>query len=60
MAAGLIFVTLDRGDYWQCALVISQGGAEALRAQGLDSFRRTIVRVAPPFANRVGEITDWD
>jgi 2-polyprenyl-6-methoxyphenol hydroxylase-like FAD-dependent oxidoreductase len=60
MAAGLIFVTLDRGDYWQCALVISKGGAEALRAQGLDAFRRTIVRVAPPFADRVHEIADWD
>jgi len=60
MAAGLIFVTLDRGDYWQCALVISKGGAESLRAQGLDAFRRTIVRVAPPFANRVDEIQDWD
>ena len=60
MAAGLIFVTLDRGDYWQCALVIPKGGAETLRAQGLDAFRHTIVRVAPSFANRVGEITDWD
>jgi 2-polyprenyl-6-methoxyphenol hydroxylase-like FAD-dependent oxidoreductase len=60
MAAGLIFVTLDRGDYWQCALVISKGGIEALRAEGIESFRRAIVKVAPPFANRVGEIQDWD
>jgi len=60
MAAGLIFVTLDRGDYWQCALVISKGGAERLRSEGLDAFRQAIVKVAPPFANRVGEITDWD
>jgi 2-polyprenyl-6-methoxyphenol hydroxylase-like FAD-dependent oxidoreductase len=60
MAAGLIFVTLDRGDYWQCALVISKDGAERLRAEGLDAFRQAILRVAPPFANRVGEITDWD
>jgi len=60
MAAGLIFVTLDRGDYWQCALVISKGGIEALRAEGIESFRRAIVKVAPPFANRVGEIEHWD
>jgi 2-polyprenyl-6-methoxyphenol hydroxylase-like FAD-dependent oxidoreductase len=60
IAAGLIFVTLDRGDYWQCALVIAKGGAEALRAQGIESFRRSIVKVAPSFANRVGELQDWD
>lgn len=60
MAAGLIFVTLDRTDYWQCALVISKGGAEKLRTEGLDAFRQAIVKVAPPFANRVHEIQDWD
>jgi 2-polyprenyl-6-methoxyphenol hydroxylase-like FAD-dependent oxidoreductase len=60
IAAGLIFVTLDRGDYWQCALVISKGGAEALRAQGIEAFRQTILRVAPTFADRVGELQDWD
>src|SRR5262245_31552225 len=45
IAAGLIFVTLDRGDYWQCALVISKGGAEALCAQGIEAFRQSIIRV---------------
>ena len=60
IAAGLIFVTLDRGDYWQCALVIAKDGAEKLRAQGLGSFRQSIVKVAPTFADRVGELQDWD
>jgi 2-polyprenyl-6-methoxyphenol hydroxylase-like FAD-dependent oxidoreductase len=60
IAAGSIFVTLDRGEYWQCALVIPKGGAETLRSEGLESFRRRIVRVAPGFTDRVGEITDWD
>jgi 2-polyprenyl-6-methoxyphenol hydroxylase-like FAD-dependent oxidoreductase len=60
IAAGLIFVTLDRGDYWQCALVISKGGAEALRAQGIEAFRQTILRVAPSFSDRVAELQDWD
>src|SRR5262245_59197034 len=60
IAAGLIFVTLDRGDYWQCALVISKGGAEALREQGLEAFRQSIVKVAPTFADRVQELQDWD
>jgi 2-polyprenyl-6-methoxyphenol hydroxylase-like FAD-dependent oxidoreductase len=60
IAAGRIFVTLDRGDYWQCALVISKDGAEALRAQGIEAFRQSIIKVAPPFADRVGELQDWD
>ena len=60
IAAGLIFVTLDRGDYWQCALVIPKGGANTLRAQGLEAFRACIVRVAPEFANRVSELQSWD
>src|SRR5437016_8105668 len=60
IAAGAIFVTLDRGDYWQCAFVISKGGAEAARQAGLESFRKLIVRVAPEFADRVAELTDWD
>jgi len=60
IVAGVIFVTLDRGDYWQCAVVINKGGAEALRAQGLDAFRALIARVAPDFANRVSEVQSWD
>ena len=60
IAAGAIFVTLDRGDYWQCAFVIPKGGAEAARQAGLESFRRLILRVAPEFSDRVAELTDWD
>jgi 2-polyprenyl-6-methoxyphenol hydroxylase-like FAD-dependent oxidoreductase len=60
IGAGAIFVTLDRGDYWQCAFVIAKGGADGLQAQGLEAFRQSIVRVAPPFADRVHELQDWD
>jgi 2-polyprenyl-6-methoxyphenol hydroxylase-like FAD-dependent oxidoreductase len=60
IAAGAIFVTLDRGDYWQCALVIPKGGADALRARGLEEFRALIARIAPLLADRTGELTSWD
>jgi 2-polyprenyl-6-methoxyphenol hydroxylase-like FAD-dependent oxidoreductase len=60
VAAGNILVTLDRGDYWQCALVIAKGGAQALRSLGLDAFRKLLVRIAPMFADRVQTLTDWD
>ena len=32
-------VTIDRGDYWQCAFVIAKGGAEALQRAALEAFR---------------------
>jgi 2-polyprenyl-6-methoxyphenol hydroxylase-like FAD-dependent oxidoreductase len=58
--AGRIFVTLDRGDYWQCAFVIAKGGYDAVRNGGLDAFRGEIVRLAPHFRDRVQEIASWD
>jgi 2-polyprenyl-6-methoxyphenol hydroxylase-like FAD-dependent oxidoreductase len=58
--AGRLFVMLDRGDYWQCAFVIPKGGFDALRRQGLESFRAAIVALAPTLADRVNEIASWD
>jgi 2-polyprenyl-6-methoxyphenol hydroxylase-like FAD-dependent oxidoreductase len=58
--AGRMLVTLDRGDYWQCAFVIAKGGFDVVRSAGLENFRAEIVRLAPHFADRVTEIADWD
>ena len=58
--AGVVFVTLDRGDYWQCAYVIPKGGFARLRDGGLEAFRSALVRLNPAFADRVGEIASWD
>jgi 2-polyprenyl-6-methoxyphenol hydroxylase-like FAD-dependent oxidoreductase len=58
--AGRVFVTLNRGDYWQCAFVIAKGGIDAVRAAGLDAFRAEIARVAPHLSDRVHEIKNWD
>src|SRR5438270_982084 len=60
IAAGAIFVTLDRGDYWQCGFVIPKGGAEELRNQGIAAFRALLARIAPEFSGRVAELRDWD
>ena len=58
--AGRIFVLIDRGDYWQCAFVLPKGGAEALRAEGLDAFKARVRDVGPETA-AVGEaVRDWD
>ena len=58
--AGRFFVMLDRGDYWQCAYVIPKGGFEALRAQGVETFRKDLVALNPALSDRVGEIASWD
>jgi 2-polyprenyl-6-methoxyphenol hydroxylase-like FAD-dependent oxidoreductase len=57
---GRVFVSIDRGDYWQCAYVIPKGGAEDVRQRGLDQFRSDVARTIPFFGDRVQEIADWD
>jgi 2-polyprenyl-6-methoxyphenol hydroxylase-like FAD-dependent oxidoreductase len=57
---GRMLVTLDRGDYWQCAFVIRKGGFDAVRERGLASFQGEIVRIAPFLVDRVEELREWD
>ena len=59
-SAGGIAILLDRGDYWQCAFVIRKGGMEETRRAGLPAFRQNVARRLPMFADRVGELNDWD
>jgi 2-polyprenyl-6-methoxyphenol hydroxylase-like FAD-dependent oxidoreductase len=58
--AGKILVTLDRGDYWQCAYVIPKGGFEAIQKRGLQAFREDIETVAPFLRGRTAEWKDWN
>ncbi len=58
--AGVVFVMLDRGDYWQCAYVIPKGGYDKMRAAGLEAFRAAIVALNRALADRVREIASWD
>ena len=58
--AGQIFITLNRGDYWQCAYVVPKGGFEAKKAAGLAAFRTELAKVAPFEAKRVHELETWD
>ncbi len=57
---GLVLVTLDRGDYWQCAFVIRKDGMAELKDRGIDYLRTQIGRIVPWFADRVGELSSWD
>jgi 2-polyprenyl-6-methoxyphenol hydroxylase-like FAD-dependent oxidoreductase len=57
---GGILLLIDRGDYWQVALVIRKGGYDAVVAAGLDAFRKTVTSHAPMLAGRTDAIRSWD
>jgi 2-polyprenyl-6-methoxyphenol hydroxylase-like FAD-dependent oxidoreductase len=57
---GKIFVMIYRGDYWQCAYVISKGAFGRIQQNGLENFRAGIAELAPFLGDRVKEIASWD
>jgi 2-polyprenyl-6-methoxyphenol hydroxylase-like FAD-dependent oxidoreductase len=57
---GRVFVTLDRGDYWQCAFVIRKGGFDELQRRGIEAFRAQIARIVPAFQGRVAQLRRWE
>jgi 2-polyprenyl-6-methoxyphenol hydroxylase-like FAD-dependent oxidoreductase len=58
--SGRIFITINRGEYWQCGYVIPKGRFEEMRQQGFESFREEITRLAPYARDRMGELRSWD
>ena len=58
--AGKLLVTLDRGDYWQCAYVIPKGGLVAIQKRGLPAFRQDLETVAPFLQGRAAELKSWN
>jgi 2-polyprenyl-6-methoxyphenol hydroxylase-like FAD-dependent oxidoreductase len=58
--AGRFFVMLYRGDYWQCALVVPKGGFEAIRREGIESFRARLASIAGFAADRVCTIESFE
>jgi len=57
---GQIFVMIDRGDYWQCGLVVRKGALAEMQRRGLDALRADIRRLAPFLGERVSELRDWN
>src|SRR4051812_36166901 len=57
--AGIVFVMIDRDDYWQCALVIAKGEIDDLRARGLPALRSRIRALVPFLGDRVEQLSDW-
>lgn len=59
VAPGHFVVTLDRGDYWQCAFVIPKGDADTLQRQPVEVFREKVVATAPLLAPHIGDVRSW-
>ena len=57
---GRIFITLNRGEYWQCGYVIAKGQFEEMRRQEFEIFRAEIIKLAPYTGDRVRELRGWD
>jgi 2-polyprenyl-6-methoxyphenol hydroxylase-like FAD-dependent oxidoreductase len=58
--AGIVFVMIDRDDYWQCAFVIPKGGIDDIHARGLPAFHDRIRSLVPFLGDRVEELNDWN
>jgi 2-polyprenyl-6-methoxyphenol hydroxylase-like FAD-dependent oxidoreductase len=57
---GKAMVMINRGDYYQCGLIIPKGGITALKEKGMDAVRADIVDAAPFTKDRVDTLQSWD
>jgi 2-polyprenyl-6-methoxyphenol hydroxylase-like FAD-dependent oxidoreductase len=55
-----LIVMIDRGEYWQCAFVIAKGGAEAIKARGIEAFREDVRAASPDLPDLAAALPDWD
>ncbi len=58
--AGYVFVMINRGDNWQCGLVIPKGAYKDIQRAGLPAFRENVARYALLALERTRELTGWD
>jgi 2-polyprenyl-6-methoxyphenol hydroxylase-like FAD-dependent oxidoreductase len=56
---GKVFILIERGDYFQCGLVIPKGGFGKIQQRGMAALRDDIGKLVPFMSDRVGEIRDW-
>jgi 2-polyprenyl-6-methoxyphenol hydroxylase-like FAD-dependent oxidoreductase len=57
---GSFMVMLNRGSYYQNAILIHKGGFEDIKAKGLAEFKQLIAAIAPEFDKVVEAIDSWD
>ena len=57
---GKVLILINRGDYFQSGFIIRKGSFEEMKNRGLDSFRKSLVQIAPYLIDRVHELESWD
>ena len=57
---GEMIVTIDRGNYFQCARVIEKGAARTIQAAGIERFRDDVAAAVPALTSHIRAITGWD
>ena len=55
-----LIVLIDRGDYWQAAFVIAKGGAEEIKARGIEAFRADVRAAVPELESLDAALPDWN
>jgi len=60
MNYGKALILIDRGGYFQAGFIIRKGSFEEMKCQGLDAFRKSLLRMAPYLGDRVEELQDWE
>jgi 2-polyprenyl-6-methoxyphenol hydroxylase-like FAD-dependent oxidoreductase len=59
IAPGHFLIMLDRGDYWQCAVLIPKGQFEAMRQQPITTLQEQLTASAPFLSDRRHELASW-
>ncbi|GAA4028154.1 FAD-dependent oxidoreductase [Allokutzneria multivorans] len=59
-SSGEVAVLIDRGEYFQCAYLIRKGSDATVRAEGIEAFRRRVVRLIPWLADRIDAVESLD
>ncbi|MGA3253077.1 MAG: FAD-dependent oxidoreductase [Mycobacterium sp.] len=57
---GQIVIAINRGEYWQCGMMIAKGEFERVQAEGLPAFRSRVAAAAPFLASSLDSLPDWD
>ena len=57
---GRFMVFLDRGEYYQCALIIGKGTDARLRSGPVQGLRDVVAGMNPWMADRLDAISSWD
>ncbi|KUO63529.1 MAG: hypothetical protein APF80_05145 [Alphaproteobacteria bacterium BRH_c36] len=57
---GHILITINRGDYHQCAYVIPKGAAEQVKGGGIESFRNAVTDTAPRLRPQISALTSFE